>query len=107
VNSFVFDLKDIGVKDVAALEPSSETDCGILSQRQILKTIMLLIMAHKPGKSIFMENWVGTVELGVFIVSSILGGTHEYFYAPDDFPLLVSPPTAKLQMIRFTPIPRF
>ena len=54
-----------------------------------------------------MENWVGTVELGVFIVSSILGGTHEYFYAPDDFPLLVSPPTAKLQMIRFTPIPRF
>jgi len=54
-----------------------------------------------------MENCVGTVELGVFIVGSILGGTHEYFDAPGGFPLLVFPPMAKLQMIGFTPIPRF
>jgi hypothetical protein len=45
-------------------------------------------MAHKPGKSIFMENWVGTVELGVSGADSILGGAHEYFDAPGDFPLI-------------------
>jgi hypothetical protein len=64
-------------------------------------------MAHKPGKSIFMENWVGKVELGVSIAGSILGGAHECFDAPGDFPLLVSPPAAKLQMIKFTFTPGF
>ena len=46
------------------------------------------IMAHKLGKSIFMENWIAKVKLGVSVASSILGGAHECFDAPSDFPLV-------------------